>query len=228
MDEALPGAPDGSSFDELRLQLEELRASRARVVTAADSLRRRIERDLHDGVQQQLVALAVNVQLGRERVQSDPTGFSELLEEIGLAVQEALEDVRQLAWRIYPSLLLDRGLVEALRAAASDCSIPTRVEATALGRHSPEVEATVYFCCLEMLQNADQRAEAGERATIRLSHEQAALRFELSVDGADSEQWAKPDLTATSDRLGAVGGRLTMPSGPGRGTVVSGTIPLDL
>jgi signal transduction histidine kinase len=226
MDEALLGPLDQGSLEELRLQVEELRASRARVAGAADALRRGIERDLHDGAQQRLVALAVNVQLALQLADSDPAALKTLLEEIGRDVHEALGDVRQLAWRIYPSLLLDRGLVEALRAAASDAVISTRVEATAVGRYSPEVEAAVYFCCLEALQNAGE-AEAGERATIRVRQEQGTILFEVSVDGAVFEQWTKRDLTSMSDRLGALGGRLTISSEAGRGAFVSGTIPLS-
>src|SRR6478736_1340083 len=128
MDEALLGPLDEGSLEELRLQVEELRASRARVVGAADTLRRGIERDLHDGAQQRLVALAVNLQLARQFADSDPAALKTLLEEIGCDVQQALDDVRQLACRVYPSLLLDRGLVEALRAAASDAAVSTRVE----------------------------------------------------------------------------------------------------
>jgi signal transduction histidine kinase len=227
MDEALLGPLDQGSLEELRLQVEKLRASRARVAAAADALRRGIERDLHDGAQQRLVALAVNVQLALQLADSDPAALKTLLEEIGRDVHEALGDVRQLAWRIYPSLLLDRGLVEALRAAASDAVISTRVEATAVGRYSPEVEAAVYFCCLEALQNAGEEAKAGERATIRVRQEQGTLLFEVIVDGAVFEQWTKRDLTSMSDRLGALGGRLTISSEAGRGAFVSGTIPLS-
>jgi len=219
----------GLSVDELRLQVEELRASRARVVAAADAERRRIERDLHDGVQQHLVALSVNLQLARQLADSDLAAAKTLLEEIGRDVREALEAVRELAHRIYPPLLLDRGLADALRAAASEAGIPTRVEAAALHRYSPEAEATVYFCCLEALQNAAEHAGAGARATVRAWHEQGALRFEVTDDGAGFEQGARrlgPGLTSIGDRLGALGGRLTISSEPGRGTRVSGTIPL--
>src|SRR5713101_462314 len=150
-----------------RPEVEELRASRARVVAAADAERRRIERDLHDGVQQHLVALAVNLQLARQLADSDPAAALTLLEEIGQAVREALDGVRALAQSIYPPLLLDRGLAEALRSAASGAGIHTRVEAAASDRYPSEVEATVYFCCLEALHNAAKHAGAGARATVR-------------------------------------------------------------
>ena len=154
------------SLEELRLQVEQLRASRARMVAAADAESRRIERDLHDGVQQHLVALAVNLQLARQLADTDPDEAKKLLERIGHDVREALEGVRELAQSVYPPLLLDRGLAEALAAAASAAGIPTRVDATGLDRYPPQVEATVYFCCLEALENAARHAGAGARATV--------------------------------------------------------------
>jgi signal transduction histidine kinase len=217
-----------ASLGELRLEVEELRASRVRLVTAADAERRRIERELHDGTQQHLVALAVNLQLARQLGDSNPAEAKKLLEEIGGDVRDALESVRALAYGVYPPLLLDRGLADALRAAASGAGIATRVEATALDRHPPEVEATVYFCCLEALQNAAEYAGAGARATVRVWHDQGALLFEVSDDGTGFEQRAKRrsvDLVNTSDRLRALGGRLTISSDPGGGTRVSGAIP---
>ena len=213
-------------MDEVLLEVEELRASRARVVVAANAERRTIERDLHDGAQQYLIALAVNLQLARRLADSDPAALKLLLDEIGQHVHDALDDVRRLAWRIYPSFLLDRGLVEALRAAAAEAVIPTRVEATAIDRYSPELEATAYFCCVEMLQAAAEHPEASERATIRVSDSQDALRFDVIVDGGDYEQWAKRNLIGISDRLGALGGRLAISSEVG-GTCIAGTIPRE-
>ena len=213
----------------LRLEVAELRASRARVLAAADAERRRIERALHDSAQQHLVALAVNLQLARQLADSDPAAAKTLLEEIGRDVREALEGVRELAHEIYPPLLIDRGLAEALKAAASGASIPTRVEAAALDRAPPEAEATVYFCCLEALQNAAEHAGAGAQATVRVWPERDALLFDVSDDGAGFDaratRWGA-GLTSMSDRLGALGGRLTISSEPGHGTRVSGTIPL--
>jgi len=218
------------AVDELRLQLEELRASRARLSAAANAERRRIERDLHDGPQQHLVALAVNLQLARQVVDSDPAAAKTLLEEIGGEVREALEGVRALAQRIYPPLLIERGLADALRAAASGTGIATRVDATALDRYPPDVEATVYFCCLKALENAADRAGAGARAAVRVWQDDNALLFEVADDGGGSVshevQWAA--LINVSDHLGALGGRLAISSEAGRGTRVSGTIPLAL
>jgi signal transduction histidine kinase len=217
------------SLEELRRELEGLRASSARLVMAADAERRRIERELHDGAQQHLVALAVNVQLASQLLESDPAGVSALLDEIGLDVRDALESVRGLASSIYPPLLLDRGLAEALRSAAAATGLSTRVETPALGRYPAEVEATVYFCCVEALRSASSREGAGGRATIRAWPEQGSLCFEVDVDGGVVGPAAE-DLDAgpseLSDRVAALGGRLTSGPGPGRRTRVAGEIPL--
>lgn len=211
---------DQASLDELRLQLEELRTSAARMLVASDAERRQIECDLHDGAQQHLVALAVNLQLARQLADSDPDAAKTLLDEIARDVREALEDVRRLAQRVYPPLLLDQGLADALRAAAVDARIPTRVEADALERYPPEIEATAYFCCVEALQNAHARA------TVRAWPEQGALRFDVIVDDANFEEWANGGLTSMRDRLGALGGQLTASFEAGRGACISGSIPL--
>src|SRR5947207_4337724 len=131
-------------------EIEELRASRARVVEAADAERRRTERSLHDGVQQHLVALAVNLQLARQLAESDPEALKTLLDELTRDVHEALESVRALAREVYPPLLLDRGLAEALRSAASEAG--AQVELETAERFPPELEAAVYFCCVELLR----------------------------------------------------------------------------
>jgi signal transduction histidine kinase len=218
-----------AEVDELRLQLEELRASRERVVAAGDAERRRIERDLHDGAQQHLVALAVKLQLARQVVDSDAAAATELLEEMGRDVREALQAVRELAFGVYPALLIARGLTDALSAAASEASIPTQLNAAALDRYPAEVEATVYFCCVEALQNAVKHAGAGARATVRAWREESALLFEVRDDGAgfdESTVRTPSGLANMSDRLDALGGRLTISSQPGSGTRVFGSIPL--
>jgi signal transduction histidine kinase len=217
--------PEEKMLDELRVEVEELRASRARVVAAADGQRRRIERLLHDGPVQNLIALAVNVQLASRQVDSDPAALKQLLDEMRRNVQEALDDVRHLSWRVYPSLLLDRGLGDALRAAASEAGIPTRVESEGLDRCSPEVEATIYFCCVELLEHA---ADGGRHAIVRVRSEPEAVCVEVIVAGASFEDWATLDLTPISDRLGAFGGRLTVAQGsePEGGVCISGAMPV--
>ena len=218
MDEAAP-------LDAISRELEELRASRARVVAAADRERRRIERELHDGAQQHLVALAVNLQLARELADSDPDALKAHLEEISQDVRDALESVRALAHGIYPPLLLDLGLADALRGAAGSLAIPTRVEAPP-DRYAPDIEAAAYFCCLRVLEAIDA-AQTEARATVRVWPEHESLHFEIVVDGvAEYDRIeAGATLAEVNDRLGAVDGRLNVLSEPG-GTRIAGTIPL--
>jgi signal transduction histidine kinase len=218
---------EDASLDELRFEVEELRASRARLVAAADRERRAIERGLHDGVQQHLVALAVNLQLARELAASDPPAAKNLLEEIGQDVREALEGVRALAYSIYPPLLLDRGLAEALRGAAAGAAIATRIEAETIDRYPPDIEAAVYFCCLEALEDAAQHGGQKTRANVRVWSEHEQLLFEIVLEGSAAGDGAESGaaLTSMNDRLGAVGGRLSASSEPGR-TRLLGTVPL--
>jgi signal transduction histidine kinase len=215
---------DDAALNELRLEAEELRASRARLVATADGERRRFERSLHDGVQQYLVALAVNLQLARELADSDPPAARNLLEEVGQDVRDALESVRALAYEIYPPLLLDRGLAEALRGVAASAAIGTRIEAETGDRYPVDIEAAVYFCCLEALENAAEHRGPKTRATVRIWSEPGALLFEIVVDGGAARSNDKP-LTNMNDRLGAVDGQLSVAAEPGR-THILGTVPL--
>jgi signal transduction histidine kinase len=218
-----------ASLEELRQQAEELKASRARVVAAGDAERRRIERDLHDGAQQYLVGLAVHIRLARELADSDTDKAKRMLDELSDFVQEAQHALRDLAHGIYPPLLQDRGLVPALAAAAGRTSIPARVETSEAGRYEADIEATVYFCCLEALQNAAKYAGEGAHACIRVWEEEGGLRFEVKDDGAGFEIASSTPgagLTNMRDRLGAIGGSLRVESEPGHGTTVSGAIPV--
>jgi signal transduction histidine kinase len=218
------------SLVEVRRQADELRASRARIVEAGDAQRRSIERDLHDGAQQHLVALAVNVNLARQLADSDLDTTKELLQQIGRDLQDAVQELRNLAHGIYPPLLMDRGLSEALRAAAGRAAIPTSVEAEDIGRYPQVVEAAVYFCCLEALQNAAKHAGEGAEATIGVREEEGALLFEVSDDGAGFDMASGVQrghgFVNMSDRVGAIGGSITVESAPGRGTRINGRIPL--
>jgi signal transduction histidine kinase len=211
----------------LRSSLRELEESRMRIVAAADKERRRIERDLHDGAQQRLVALRIKLELADELMTTDPDHAQTLLRETESELDEALEDVRSLARGIYPSLLADQGLRDALRAVALRAPLPTTVECKGIGRYPPEVESAVYFSCLEALQNAAKHAQGA--TTVRLSvAANGELRFEVRDDGAgfDTEHAGNGQgLTSMHDRLAAVGGRLTVRSAPGQGTAVSGTVP---
>ena len=208
-----------ASPDELSREIGELRASRARVVAAADDERRRIERALHDGVQQDLVALAVNLQLARQLADSDPDALEKRLEEIAQDVRDALETVRDLAAGVYPPLLLDRGLADALRSAARSAAVRTRVEATA-DRYRADVEAAVYFSCVHALATVDSAGGAAQ-VTMRVWPENASLLFEVVV-----ENGRLGALTGADDRLGAVGGTLRVFSESG-GARLLGTIPLE-
>jgi signal transduction histidine kinase len=218
-----------ASLDEVRRQAEALQASRARIVATADAERRRIERNLHDGAQQHLVALAVKVRLARQLGERDPAKANTLLEELGGDLEDALQELRDLAHGIYPPLLADKGLAEALASAARRAVIPTEVRATDLGRYPPEVETAVYFCCLEALQNAGKHAGEEARATVRLWEEAGGLLFEVADDGVGFDvrrTGVSAGFTNMNDRLGAIGGTLRVESAPDRGTKVAGAIPL--
>jgi signal transduction histidine kinase len=218
------------SLDEVRRQADELRASRARIVEAGDAQRRRIERDLHDGAQQHLVALAVSVNLVRQISENDPETANTMLAQIGTDLQEAVQELRNLAHGIYPPLLMDRGLAEALSAAAGRAALPTGVEAEGIGRYPQALEAAVYFCCLEALQNAAKHAGPGAQAMITVREDEGALLFDVHDDGAgfDLASGAAQGhgFVNMDDRVGAIGGSIQVESAPGLGTTIRGRIPL--
>jgi signal transduction histidine kinase len=210
------------------LLIEELRASRQRLVTAQDEERRRIERNIHDGAQQQLVALAVRLRLALGLVGKDEDRERRLLEELHAEAERTLEDLRDLARGIYPPLLADEGLPAALQAQARRSPVPAVVEADGVGRHPPEVEAAVYFCCLEALQNAAKYSEA-HQVRLRLSDGGGELVFEVTDDGRGFDPDATPKgsgLQNIADRIEALGGRVDVRSAPGRGAAVRGRVPI--
>jgi signal transduction histidine kinase len=217
-----------ASLDDLRVANEQLRASRARIVAAADQSRRRIERDLHDGAQQRLVALAVKLGLARQLLDKDPEQVGKLLEDLRGETQSTLTELRELAHGIYPPLLMDRGLKEALTAAANRSMLPTEVRAD-VGRYPPEVEAAVYFCCLEAMQNAGKHAGEGSKIVVTISEDEGELRFDVADDGAGFDTGTEAihghGFVNMADRLGAIGGVLDVDSKPGEGTHVRGRIP---
>jgi signal transduction histidine kinase len=213
---------------ELRSSLRELRDSRARILSAVDFERQRIERDLHDGAQQRLVALRVALEVVTETVEEDPEGSLKLLAKLAADVEKTLDDVRSLARGVYPPLLADHGIGEALRMAARASPLPTTVRSRGVGRYSQQIESAVYFSCLEALQNAAKHANA-RSALVRLS-EGDELRFEVQDDG-DGFVRPRPGgsgLQNMRDRIASLGGRLNVESEPGRGTRVIGTIPVGL
>ena len=218
------------SYQELQKRAEDLRASRQRIVAAGDAERRKLERNLHDGAQQHLVALAVKVKLAKALIGADPATATSMLEELGGDVQEAVQQLRDLAHGIYPPILVDRGLGPALESAATKAALPTSVVAEAVQRHSQEIEAAVYFCVLEALQNAGKHAGEGKSAVVRVWEEPNTLLFEVADDGAGFDTKAKglgAGFTNMSDRLGAIGGTLGVESAVGQGTKISGRIPLN-
>jgi signal transduction histidine kinase len=212
--------------EELLLKLDELAASRQRIVAAQDEERRRLERNIHDGAQQQLVALAVKLRLARTLAAKDPVKASGLLQQVESEVTEALEDLRDLARGIYPPLLADKGLVAALQGQARKSPIPVRIEADAIGRYSQDLEAAVYFCVLEALQNVAKYAR-GTQAVVRLTAAGGRLAFEVEDDGAGydtSKTSYGTGLQGMADRLAALGGDVAVTSVPGHGTRVHGRV----
>jgi len=208
--------------------IEELRASRQRIVTAQDEERRRIERNIHDGAQQQLVALSVKAGLARRLTERDPRAAADALEQIERELRTALEDLRDLARGIYPPLLADRGLAEALEAQARRSPVPVTVEYGHLGRYPREVASAVCFSALEALNNVAKYSEASH-ASIRLEAG-AELRFRVSDDGVGFDPRTTGYGTGVQgmvDRVEAVGGALRIESSPGSGTTVSGAIPVS-
>jgi signal transduction histidine kinase len=207
--------------------VREVQDSRARIQASADAERRRIERDLHDGAQQRLVALRIKLELAEEMLAEDVGRGRALLHEIGDETVEALEDVRSLAHGVYPALLTQRGLRDALRDAALRSPIPVRVEVNGIGRYPPEVETAVYFCCMEAMQNAVKHGVGASLIALALSDD-GRLRFEVADDGAGFDAAATPPgagLANMRDRLAAVGGGLTYRSQIGEGTRVVGVVP---
>ena len=162
--------------------VEDLRGSRRRLVSAQDEERRKLERNIHDGAQQQLVALAVKARLARQMTDRNPEKAADLLSQIEAETHQALEDLRDLARGIYPPLLADRGLPVALQAQARKSPIPVEVIPDGIGRYPQSVEAAVYFSVLEALQNVSKYADAS-RAGVRLEHMASALTFEVRDDG---------------------------------------------
>ena len=208
--------------------VEDLRTSRQRLVAAQDEERRRLERNIHDGAQQQLVALAVKARLAGQFAERDPAKAAELLTQIEAETQTALEDLRDLARGIYPPLLADRGLVAAIEAQSRKSHLGVEVDADGLGRFPADVEATVYFCALEALQNVAKYA-AADRTVIRLARANGSLSFEVEDDGRgfDTDAVASgTGLQGMADRLAAVGGSLEIRSAPGQGTTVAGHVPV--
>jgi signal transduction histidine kinase len=204
----------------------ELLASRARILEAGAAERRRIERDLHDSTQQRLVALRIHLALAGEKL--DRADDRVVLERLGVEMDEAIDELRSVAHGIYPSTLADQGVGAALAEVARQAAIPVNIRSRWLGRHSQAVETTVYFCCLECLQNTAKHAGPGAAATIRLSEADGRVCFSVEDDGEGFDPGAVErgaGLTNLADRVEAVGGTLRIDPGPGRGTHITGNLP---
>jgi signal transduction histidine kinase len=207
--------------------IEDLRDSRRRIVTAQDERARTLERNIHDGAQQQLVALSVKLRLAEGMVERDPRKARELLTELQGQTTATLEDLRDLARGIYPPLLADKGLPAALESQVRRSPVPVTIEPDGVGRYRPDVESAVYFCCLEALNNVAKYAEASS-VEIRLAQADGELRFEIVDDGRGfdaSETGRGTGLQGMADRLDAIGGSLEVRSAPDQGTTIIGTVP---
>jgi signal transduction histidine kinase len=206
--------------------IEELRESRRRIVAAQDERAKKLERNIHDGAQQQLVALAVKTRLAAGSLITDPDRAAATLEEIQRDLMDALEDLRDLARGIYPPLLADKGLPAALEAQARKVSVPVTVRPDGVGRYPQDVEAAVYFSCLEALQNVAKYADASSVAII-LSGSDRSLSFTVEDDGRGFDTASTSygtGLQGIADRLDAIGGHLSIDSEPGRGTRITGSV----
>jgi signal transduction histidine kinase len=213
--------------EQLMDTIEELRASRQRLVTAQDERAKQLERNLHDGAQQQIVALTVKLRLLGQVMDRDVEKAKSMASDLQSDATDALEQLRDLARGIYPPLLADQGLVAALEAQARKASVPTEVRSEGIGRYPEDIEAAVYFCVLEALNNVAKYAEA-TRAEVSLAQDDGHLRFAVVDDGTGF------DTTVTSygtgvqgmaDRLDAIGGALQVDSSRGEGTTIQGRIP---
>ena len=212
---------------ELQATIDDLKASRQRLVRAQDEERHRIERNLHDGAQQQLVALSMLLRLLEDSAE-DPGEVKHLAVQLKDGLRAALEDLRALARGIYPPLLADQGLQAALRAHADRVPVPVLVEADGIGRYRRDTEAAAYFCILEALQNVAKYAEAS-RATVALACPDGHLEFTVADDGVGFDAATTTNgtgLQGMADRLAAAGGSLSIRSASGVGTTIHGRLPV--
>ncbi|MBE2317920.1 GAF domain-containing sensor histidine kinase [Solirubrobacter sp. CPCC 204708] len=205
----------------------ELKASRVRILEAGVTERRRLERNLHDGAQQRLVALAVQLRVLEKRL-GEPDKAVAMLRAAALELEQALAELRELARGLHPAVLADRGLAPALETLASRSPLPVALEGVPEGRLAEPLEAAAYFVVAESLTNAVKHADATE-LRVRMATEAGELRVEISDDGrggADPEAGGGTGLRGLADRVEALGGRLTLESTPGAGTTVRAALPL--
>jgi signal transduction histidine kinase len=211
----------------LHSSLEELAEARAFGVTAERREREKIERDIHDGAQQRLVALRLKIALAADQIGGLDTAGADALHALEADIDAAIEEVRSFARGVYPAMLAEMGLASALRTLGRGTTLPTVVVADGLGRYSHEIETTVYFSCSEALQNAAKHARGATSATVRV-WDDGDLRFEVRDDGCGFDAASTPrgsGLSNLGDRLVSIDGTITLRSAPGRGTSVQGVIP---
>ena len=209
---------------EVRSQLEEVRASRARIVAAGDAERRRVERDLHDGAQQRLVTLALALQLARGQVRPADTELMAALDRASRELELALAELRELARGIHPTVLTELGLGAAVEALADRSPVPVTIQAPT-DRYPQEVEATAYFVVAEALTNVAKYARA-KRVRVSIERRDGVLALEIADDGAGGADPARGSgLRGLDDRVAAIGGRLSVTSAPGAGTTIRAEIP---
>ena len=209
-------------------RMEELRASRARVVDAADAARRKIERDLHDGAQQRLVALGLNVRLARSRIDAEPEFAGPFLDHLLEELTAASAELRELARGVHPAVLTDRGLAAAVAALATRAPVPVEIVELPDDPAPAAAEAAAYFTVAEALTNVAKYAHA-EQATVRVAQEAGTLVVEVRDDGVGGARASVGSgLSGLADRVDAVDGTLSVVSPPGEGTVVRAVLPLPV
>lgn len=217
-----------SALESQRVETE-LLGAQARAASAMEQERRRIERDLHDGAQQRLLALRMKIGVTQRLLDQDPRRAAALLDEMGRDAQATLVEMRALAHGIVPPLLAERGLAAALADAAARAGLPTATQIEEVGRADPGVERAVYFCCLEALQNAAKHAGARARATLSLRRDGDELVFGVADAGSGASVPAAGErgqgLSNMRERMAGVGGSLRLVREPGGGMQVLGRAP---
>jgi signal transduction histidine kinase len=232
------GALVAVALENRRLEVEaeasaaDVRESRARIAATADSERRRIERDLHDGAQQRLVAMRIELGIVEDMLYDDPAGAAARIRELEASAEEALEELRSLAHGVRPALLTDRGLIEALRSAIAHSGLPATLRGESVRRYPPEIESAVYFCILEALQNVAKHARGAGHVRVRIDGDTPGeLWFDVRDDGPGADDAALESgagITNMHDRLAAIDGSLHVISHRGIGTCVFGRAPVPM
>jgi len=223
-----PGEPpDARRARALRERVDDLRDARERIIDAADAERRRIERDLHDGAQQRMVAVALTLGVAETKLASDPAAAAKLIAHARDEAQTAVKELRELARGIHPAVLSDRGLAAALQALAARAPVPVQVSDVPATPLRAEIEAAAYFITAEALTNVAKYAKAST-ASVHLAIEDERLRVQVRDDGVGgAEPSAGTGLRGLRDRVEALDGRLLLESPPGGGTCVTVEIPLS-